>query len=299
MSAATWGVDLSNYQGGANLAKIKAAGASFVFAKASEGADYADPTFAGFRKQAALCGLPLGAYHYARPQPGRTPAREADQLLTQLGGHLMVGELPPVLDLEVAGLDDAHLVPWAMEWLASVRAVLKVTPILYTGAGFAATHLAGAGVLGAFPLWLAAYQAHEPFPPGPWQRWTFWQHSQNATVDGVHGPVDRSLSVLTPAQLAALTKQPARPLPAPAPHPVAHELAFGPGVRELHEGMRGPDVAYLQRFLGIAADGWYGPDTLTNVQRYQRMRGLTVDGVVGPSTWRNVLGSSFRPPVGR
>jgi lysozyme len=290
MTSRSWGIDLSNYQGGADLGRVKAAGASFVFAKASEGADYADPTFAAFRAQAAKCGLPLSAYHYARPQPGRAPEVEAKQLCAQLGGKLNPGELPPVLDLEVAGLDDPHLVAWAMAWLTDVQACLGVTPILYTGASFAATHLAGAGVLGAFPLWLAAYQATEPFPPGPWQRWTFWQQTDSATVQGVPGPVDRTLSILTPSQIAGLTRQPARPLPAPKPAPVSHELAYSPGVRELHEGMRGPDVAYVQRFLGITEDGDFGRDTLANVERYQRMRGLSVDGVVGPTTWRNILG---------
>jgi GH25 family lysozyme M1 (1,4-beta-N-acetylmuramidase) len=80
-----WGVDISNHQPGADLAKAKAAGCSFVFAKATEGATYADPYFAGFRTKAAQLGLPLGAYHFARPQPGRTGAQEAGAFLHVVG----------------------------------------------------------------------------------------------------------------------------------------------------------------------------------------------------------------------
>jgi hypothetical protein len=59
---------------------------------------------------------------------------------------------------------------------------------------------------------------------------------------------------------------------------------------------RGSSVALLQRRLGIAADGVYGPGTARAVKRFQRAHGLTADGVVGPSTWA-ALGVRGRHPV--
>ena len=44
-------------------------------------------------------------------------------------------------------------------------------------------------------------------------------------------------------------------------------------------------VRGLQRALGIAADGVFGPGTLRAVKRFQRSHGLTADGIVGPATW--------------
>ena len=52
----------------------------------------------------------------------------------------------------------------------------------------------------------------------------------------------------------------------------------------LSAGSRGPDVAAIQRALGISADGIFGPQTRAAVRAFQAQHGLTVDGIVGPRT---------------
>ena len=59
---------------------------------------------------------------------------------------------------------------------------------------------------------------------------------------------------------------------------------------------RGSSVRLLQRKLGIAADGVFGPGTAGAVKTFQRAHGLTADGIVGPGTWQ-ALGVRGSHPV--
>jgi putative chitinase len=52
----------------------------------------------------------------------------------------------------------------------------------------------------------------------------------------------------------------------------------------LRRGSTGDAVKQMQRKLGIAADGDFGPGTEAAVKKWQAANGLTADGVVGPKT---------------
>lgn len=94
---------------------------------------------------------------------------------------------------------------------------------------------------------------------------------------------------LTPRPGAA-----APPAKAPAKPPAAVTGEHKLGSRALRVGARGNDVAYVQRFLGIGADGIFGSQTDTAVKRYQGMRGLHRDGIVGTATWAPMLRATGR-----
>lgn len=53
----------------------------------------------------------------------------------------------------------------------------------------------------------------------------------------------------------------------------------------LRKGSRSDDVRTLQRLLGVAVDGVFGPKTEAAVKAVQADAGLVVDGIVGPQTW--------------
>jgi peptidoglycan hydrolase-like protein with peptidoglycan-binding domain len=55
---------------------------------------------------------------------------------------------------------------------------------------------------------------------------------------------------------------------------------------ELVRGDHGAAVSFLQREVGVPADGVYGKNTLAAVKHMQKQRGLATDGTVGPATWR-------------
>src|SRR4051794_32397750 len=78
---------------------------------------------------------------------------------------------------------------------------------------------------------------------------------------------------------------PAKP-PAARPAPKRIRPAKARVGDELTRGDHGPAVAYLQRELGLPADGYFGAHTLAAVHELQRKRHLDTDGRVGPATWR-------------
>lgn len=55
--------------------------------------------------------------------------------------------------------------------------------------------------------------------------------------------------------------------------------------RLLMEGSVGPDVAILQKLLGVDDDGEFGPITEAAVISFQVAHGLVADGIVGYKTW--------------
>lgn len=57
-----------------------------------------------------------------------------------------------------------------------------------------------------------------------------------------------------------------------------------PNLPVLRRGSRGEAVKAIQRALGIAADGSFGPQTEAAVRAFQASHGLSVDGIVGPQT---------------
>lgn len=54
--------------------------------------------------------------------------------------------------------------------------------------------------------------------------------------------------------------------------------------RIIRRGMVGEDVKMVQRVVGTAVDGVFGPATLVAVKKWQNINGLVPDGIVGPKT---------------
>jgi murein DD-endopeptidase MepM/ murein hydrolase activator NlpD len=53
----------------------------------------------------------------------------------------------------------------------------------------------------------------------------------------------------------------------------------------LKVGSKGADVKYVQKKLGLTADGAFGPKTQAAVKAFQIKNGLDDTGIVGPKTW--------------
>ncbi|MBZ9898545.1 N-acetylmuramoyl-L-alanine amidase [Mesorhizobium sp. BR1-1-6] len=62
------------------------------------------------------------------------------------------------------------------------------------------------------------------------------------------------------------------------------------GKPTLKRGSHGDDVRIIQKKVGVADDGRFGPGTEAAVRRFQRLNPpLVDDGIVGPKTWRLII----------
>lgn len=108
-------------------------------------------------------------------------------------------------------------------------------------------------------------------------------HKEYALPRGRKSDPNLDMNVFRSAVSAIMNgAAPSRPLIPRAEPPDAN----GTGRPTLRRGANGALVSAIQRRLGIAANGNFGPTTEAAVREFQRANGLVPDGIVGPTTWR-------------
>lgn len=190
------GIDVSNWNGSINWARVAHAGYRFAFGKATEGTAFVDGTYATNRNGSENAGLAFGAYHFARPA-GKNDAIATASAIAQADYFLSVadpqpGELPPVLDLEKTGnLNTERLVTWTQAWVDEVVARLGVQPLIYSSPAFWQSYLGNTPAIAASGagLWIAHWtkSSAPSVPAGNWNGagWTFWQWTDCLSVPGI------------------------------------------------------------------------------------------------------------------
>ena len=183
-------------------------GMRFAFIKATEGRSWEDPYFDQNWKLAQRAGLARGAYHFYRPN--RDAAQQANFYAATVA--LAPGDLPPVLDVEKTDGRSAEIIRAGVKtWLRLVGRRYGVRPILYTNHDFYVRYFAGH--FDDYPLWLAHYEVRQPRVGA--DRWTFWQHSDEALVPGIRGFVDGNVFGGSAQEFGRLLIQPAAANPPP------------------------------------------------------------------------------------
>ncbi len=171
--------------GGAAIdwSKVKAAGISFAFAKATESTNFTDPMFATNWAGMKSAGIVRGAYHFFHSDVD--PTQQATFFLGAVGS-LEQGDLL-VLDLETTNNQtQATVLANATTFMAAVKKQSGVTPVLYTSPAF----LTSFGSLGQYPLWVANYGVSCPTVPSAWKSYEFWQSTGSGSLSALSGAVD-------------------------------------------------------------------------------------------------------------
>lgn len=292
------GPDLASYQQGLDLSALT--DASFFLIKATEGAGYVDPYYAGWLEQAKALGKEVVWYHFLTALD--SPLAQA----ANVSAHVIDKSLPGMIDLEpeagrcptfaqlLAFLDAALLdgltirVVYLPAWVwSSVWGSPDLTPLLQRGILLIASNYPGASGTGPDqyaadggdngPGW-AGYGGMEP---------TFWQFTDRASEDGQK--IDYNAFRGTPQQLAALLGEPA---PVIGPTTVSTTVVYP----LLKEGSGGEGVFAVQALLTALGfdtqgiDGQFGHNTLAAVEHAQGAWGIGQDGEVGPQT-RGAIGA--------
>jgi GH25 family lysozyme M1 (1,4-beta-N-acetylmuramidase)/5-hydroxyisourate hydrolase-like protein (transthyretin family) len=237
------GTDVSRFQGDIDFAKMYAAGARFVFIKASDGAPnaharavaHSDPRIPA----AKAAGLLVGLYHFAQlPNTDdlniilQAANDQADVFISRWNTHggYSQGTLPLVLDIEQASVPknvtDAEAIAFVKTFMDKVANATGKVPLLYSNPTFLKNHLSSDPALANYPLWAANY--FDVSNPGispkvgclntVWTKegcnlnWTFWQYSQTGPGGnfGVSSKyIDLNVFAGTAEELLALAGYPA------------------------------------------------------------------------------------------
>lgn len=252
------GIDVSDYQPDVDWQAVARGGILFSFVKATEGATFVAQTFARNWSAMKAAGIQRGAYHFFRP--ASSVQAQIDLFLKTV--KLEPGDLPAVLDIETTGgLSAAELCDRAAIWLAAVEKATQMRPIIYTYPGFW-DQLATAR-FADYPLWIAHYtSAEQPWIPGGWKSWTFWQYTDTGSISGVSGNCDVNI------------------------------------FESVREGGLSQKVGDIQKLLKIkgfyqgAIDGKFAASTKAAVISFQKSKNLAPDGVPGLKTWAALMRKS-------
>ncbi len=179
-----YGVDVSRYQGDIEWDTLAEQDIAFAFLKATEGSSYVDSSFAINWVQSQESGIIVGAYHFfSFESAGET---QAENYIATVGE--LFNNLPPVVDLEYYGeyVNNPLSREETREILDALLLTLEeyygVKPILYTTTMCYYQYIFG-GDYGDYPLWIRNTY-YEPF-----ENWTFWQYSDEGTLEGISGEV--------------------------------------------------------------------------------------------------------------
>ena len=190
------GIDVSHWQKQIDWAAVKNSGIRFAFYKATEFPPgktelFIDPQLFNNARGTVEHKIHSAPYHFYRTHI--SPTVQAFAFLEVIKD--LTFNLPPVIDLELAGKRGLSLCEDVQKFCVTLESVLGVVPIIYTSGGFWRSYMlydkfTNVERFSGYPLWLAQWGFTLPKPLYPFSMAKFWQYSQTGRVPGVITHVD-------------------------------------------------------------------------------------------------------------
>lgn len=179
------GVDVAHYQGTVDWEKLAGQDLDFAFIKATEGSSHVDECFGENWQKAGKTDLYIGAYHFfSFDSDGEMQA----ELYIDTVGDL-AGKIAPAVDVEFYGDKESNpppkdeVVRELGKMLEKLEEHYQGKPVIYTT--YKVYHAYIKGEFDEYPLWIRNVYYQPLFIAG--DRWTFWQYTDTAVLDGYQG----------------------------------------------------------------------------------------------------------------
>lgn len=199
------GFDISHWDGAINWQQLHPPeGIYFVYIKATEGADYVDPSFesnwAGVRNTL----LHRGAYHFFMARQSEAQQMLHAQHFIKTVKNLEDGDMAPMVDVE----DDPDINPELFQarllvFVREIESYFKTTPLIYTTKDLYKKYLSLHNSFQQYEMWIADYSYARPElcdKKNP----RIWQFTDRGTIKGIPSRVDMDLFYNTPDDLKKL-----------------------------------------------------------------------------------------------
>ena len=193
------GIDISHHQFTVDWIALKTSSLSFIYIKATEGAEGVDEDFAQNWAGAASAGLARGAYHFY--SFCKTGSEQADNFIKTVPAD--AGVLPPTVDIEESG--DCRTLPSKAAFrkdlaafVAKIQSAYGRPPILYINYRMYDKYLKGEN--DSYKYWIADVNHAAPSLPS----WTLWQYGWHGRVAGITDEVDLDVFNGTSEEFSAL-----------------------------------------------------------------------------------------------
>ncbi|MCQ4637523.1 hypothetical protein NE619_12370 [Anaerovorax odorimutans] len=181
------GIDVSQWQGRIDYARVRDAGIRVVYMKAGEGSQFVDPYFERNYREARKHRLDIGFYHFVTARSVDEGRRQAHFFASLINEKNM--ECRPAMDFEQFGdLSKREINAIARAYMEELEKLTGLKPMVYSDASNAQNLWDRR--LARYPLWVADYGRDEPYSTGHWRAWEGFQYSDRGRISGIDGLVD-------------------------------------------------------------------------------------------------------------